>query len=406
MLSFDSFYVGQIAEITHDITLEDIERFAALTGDYNRLHVDPEFAATTSFKKPVAHGMLGASFISTIIGTKLPGDGALWFSQTLEFHLPVRIGDRLSIRAEILRIDPREQILELNTEIFNQHRQKVTTGISKVKLTSSTQTTLISKRLDSNLADRKDDVSAKARVVLVIGGSGGIGRAVCDELAKAGHAVAVHCRASIENAKAIANRIRESGKEASAFQADIREKVEVQDLVESVHRDLGGIRAVVNCATAPIAAADFRDLHWDQFQGHLNSSLKGSFHLAQAILPEMIERGYGRWVDISTLYVNSPAPKLSPYIAAKSALEGLNRSLALEYSPKGINFNLVSPSMTETDQIADVPEKVRLLTAARTPAKRLCMPTDVAAAVVYLLSPGADFVTGQNLRINGGQLML
>lgn len=77
--------VGTVEEITHTITKKDISDFVSLTGDDNRLHVDLEFASKTKFKKPAAHGMLGASFISTIIGTKIPGDGALWFSQSLEF---------------------------------------------------------------------------------------------------------------------------------------------------------------------------------------------------------------------------------------------------------------------------------------------------------------------------------
>jgi 3-oxoacyl-[acyl-carrier protein] reductase len=90
MPRFDEIKVGDIAELDHTVTQKDIERFVELTGDDNRLHNDAGYAAKTSFKKPVVHGMLVASFISTVIGTKLPGDGALWFAQNLEFLLPVR----------------------------------------------------------------------------------------------------------------------------------------------------------------------------------------------------------------------------------------------------------------------------------------------------------------------------
>ncbi|WP_308874304.1 MaoC family dehydratase [Thiothrix subterranea] len=100
MARFDEILVGQVAELEHVVTDKDLERFVELSGDDNRLHVDPTYAARTSFKKPVAHGMLGVSFISTIIGTRLPGDGALWFAQNLEFLLPVRVGDTLTVRAE------------------------------------------------------------------------------------------------------------------------------------------------------------------------------------------------------------------------------------------------------------------------------------------------------------------
>ena len=85
MKAFKAIQIGEKAELIHTITQRDIDKFVDLTGDNNKLHVDMEFAAKTSYKKPVAHGMLGASFVSTIIGTKLPGDGALWYSQNLEF---------------------------------------------------------------------------------------------------------------------------------------------------------------------------------------------------------------------------------------------------------------------------------------------------------------------------------
>jgi 3-oxoacyl-[acyl-carrier protein] reductase len=133
-MKYSDIEIGDKQTLQHVITKDDIEKFVQLTGDDNRLHVDEKFASKTSFKKPVAHGMLGASFISTIIGTKLPGDGALWFSQTLEFLLPVRVGDRLTVAAEVVRKTDKDQIIELNIDIKNQDRQIVTKGVAKVKV--------------------------------------------------------------------------------------------------------------------------------------------------------------------------------------------------------------------------------------------------------------------------------
>ena len=121
MRKFNSILVGDKAELIHVITQSDINQFVELTGDDNKLHVDVEYASTTSFKKPVAHGMLGASFISTIIGTKLPGDGALWYAQNLEFLQPVRVGDELRITAEVTKKIDRTKTIELQTDIFNQY---------------------------------------------------------------------------------------------------------------------------------------------------------------------------------------------------------------------------------------------------------------------------------------------
>ncbi|NBV41298.1 MaoC family dehydratase, partial [bacterium] len=130
---FDAFQVGDVATLTHVITQSDIEKFVALTGDDNPLHVDKKYAKTTVFKEPVAHGMLGASFISTIIGKHIPGDGALWMSQSFEFLLPVRIGDTLTISAKILEKHDSQRMFVLETDIINQHKQLVVRGQAKVK---------------------------------------------------------------------------------------------------------------------------------------------------------------------------------------------------------------------------------------------------------------------------------
>ena len=171
MKNYKEINIGDTAEIKHIITQSDIDKFVELTGDDNKLHVDETYASTTSLKKPVAHGMLGASFISTIIGTKLPGDGALWYAQNLEFLLPVRIGDKLRITAEVINKIDRTNTIELQTDIFNQHKQKVTTGIAQVKL------------MERILPKDKEKKTKSKKTALIIGGTGGIGSAVCIQLA-------------------------------------------------------------------------------------------------------------------------------------------------------------------------------------------------------------------------------
>ena len=167
MNKFDSIKLGDIAEIKHTITQNDIDKFVELTGDDNKLHVDEEYASTTSYKKPVAHGMLSASFISTIIGTKLPGDGALWYAQNLEFLQPVRIGDELRITAEVIKKIDRTKTIELQTDIYNQHKQKVTTGTAKVKLVEPAK------------QKEKENKTKPKKTALIIGATGGIESDIC-----------------------------------------------------------------------------------------------------------------------------------------------------------------------------------------------------------------------------------
>ena len=184
MSKFEKIKIGDKAEFKHLISEKDIEKFVDLTGDDNKIHVDKDYASSTSFKKPVAHGMLGASFISTIIGTKLPGDGALWYSQNLEFLLPVRIGDELTITAVVLNKIERTKTIELQTDIYNQNKQKVIAGTAKVKVVEQ-----------ENIECKKDLSKDIKKVALVVGGTGGIGSATCLQLAEDGYDIIVHYKA-------------------------------------------------------------------------------------------------------------------------------------------------------------------------------------------------------------------
>ena len=117
---FDAIKVGDTRTLTRAITEADVRRFVEMTGDDNPLHVDRAYAEATSFKDIVVHGMLGASFISTVIGTQLPGPGALWVAQSLEFLLPVRLGDTLTVACTVTAKHERDRLLELDTAITNQ----------------------------------------------------------------------------------------------------------------------------------------------------------------------------------------------------------------------------------------------------------------------------------------------
>ena len=395
MSSFETILIGQFAQIEHKITKEDLQKFVELTGDDNRLHTDPDYAAKTSFKKPVAHGMLGASFISTIIGTKLPGDGALWFAQNLEFLLPVRVGDTLSVRAEVINKDERSRIIELQTDIFNQYRQKVTTGVAKVKI--------VEQELELRV---EESASFPKKVALVVGGSGGIGSAVSLSLASEGFDVAVHYFKNADSARVVFKKIKDQGRNAYVCNADILEKSAVNEMVEQVVRHLGPISVLVNCSTAKIAAIKFEDLKWEDFEVHLANQICGNFNLVCSVLPQMYKAHYGKIIFINSQALDTPSSDWLPYITAKGALMGFNRALAFDLALKGIRVNSVSPGMTDTAQIADVPERVRLINKARTPLRRLAQPADVAGAVAFLASERADFLTGETIRVNGGQVML
>jgi 3-oxoacyl-[acyl-carrier protein] reductase len=392
---FDDIAIGDFAEVHHVITEQDIERFVSLTGDDNRLHVDAEFARTTSFKGRVVHGMLGAAFISTVIGTKLPGDGALWYSQNLEFLHPVRIGDELRVRVEVVKKIDRTRSIELRTEIFNQRGEKVTAGTAGVRILEET----------SQPAPAVNH-GELPKVAIVLGATGGIGAATALKLAENGFDVVLNYFKNRDRATELQKQITALGRRAVCVQADVAAASGVDETVNVAMERFGAVGAAVNCAAPRIGTAEIMKVDWSHVEEQLDVHVRANLALLKAVVGPMKAQGCGRIVFLTTQAVETPPAGWLPYVTAKAALQGMARAAAVELAPKGILVNLVSPGMIDTDLIVDIPEKVRLLTAARTPARRLGHPQDVAAAIAFLVSADASFLAGETLRVNGGQVML
>lgn len=395
-MKYSEINIGDKETLSHKITKEDLEKFVELTGDDNKLHVDEQFASSTQFKKPVVHGMLGASFISTIIGTKLPGDGALWFSQSLEFLLPVRIGDILTVNSEVLKKNDKENIIELQTDIYNQNKQIVTRGFAKVKVIEQEQKV--------EKLSKIEDKSSK--VALIIGGTGGIGRAACIQLAKDGFDIIIHYNQNKALAEELKLEVNKLNQKAITLKADILNDDDIKNLILNSIRKFEKIDVLINCAATVIPDIKVQDLVWSDFQKQLELNIKSSFTIIKEVLPVMQKNGYGKIINIGSSVVDKPNNNWASYITAKSALVGLTKSLAFELAPKGIRVNLITPSLINTELTANIPEKIKLLTAAQTPLRRLAMVDDVAGVISFLASEKSDFITGENIRLNGGQIMI
>ncbi len=394
MSKYAAIKIGDKAKLSHTITQLDVEHFIELTGDDNKLHIDPVYAETTVFKKPVAHGMLGASFISTVIGTKLPGDGALWFAQNLEFLLPVRVGDTITVIAEVQNKYDRDKIVELKTDIFNQHKQIVTTGVAKVKIIEPQPTT------------EPRGGAGQGRAALIIGATGGIGQAICRQLAEDGFDIAIHYHTNKQAATRMRDTLMTLGSRCVTCSADITDEHQTAIMVEHVSRKLDGLTLLVNCATIKIPTIRFASLDWQDVQSHIDTNVRGMFNLAKHVVPIFETRKYGKIITFTTQAIETPSAGWLPYITAKAALQGFSRALAVEVAPKGITVNMISPGMTDTELIADIPEKNRLLVASKAPLRRLASPGDIAGVVSFLASSKADYLTGETIRVNGGQVML
>lgn len=394
--NFDDVKEGDTASLVKNITAADIRKFVELTGDDNPLHVDAEYANHTPFKEIVVHGMLGASFISTVIGTKLPGPGALWVSQSFEFNLPIRLGDTLTVACTVARKHARDRLLELEMKITNQHGQPVLQGLGKVKL-------LEPPKAQANAP------KVALKVAIVTGGAGGIGHVTCERLASDGYSVVVNYLNSRDRAEALVsqlNAIEPANTRAVAVQADVSTAEGCASLNDAAQRHFGGVSALINAASPRIVAKPLAEMDWADVQQHLDVQLKSAFLTIQAVVPAMVANGGGRIVCITSESVDgTPVSGWTAYATAKGALATLSRYVAAELGPHGITVNCVSPGMTDTRFISGISEKQQLMAARQKPLRRLGEPGDIAAAVAFLLSDQAAYITGQSLKVNGGGTM-
>lgn len=424
MKKIDRFNVGDKAEFKHAITEQDVRKFIELTGDDNPLHTNHDFAKKTPLKRTVVHGMLSASFISTIIGKYIPGKGALWVSQNLNFLLPVRVGDELTIHAEILKKQTRHNMLTLKTEIRNQHKQVVVSGEGLVKVLdieeaepevpAETDKVVFvangenrSRVLELGKPAIERPAKIEKKVVLITGASRGIGAATAILLAKRGYCVAINYRLDRAGAEEVMKQIRKNGGRGMICQADVADFDAVKNMASEIIGKFGTVTALVNNASGKIVPQDFQSLEWRDIQSHLDTQVKGAFNCIAAVTDEFLKNKSGAVVNVGSIYSNgAPPQKLVSYILAKSALRSFTKSLAVEFGPKGIRFNMVAPGMTDTDLISDVPEKVRLMTTMQTPLRKIAKPDDIAHAIAFLLSDEAQHITGEVLRVCGGSLMI
>ena len=389
ILDFDNIHIDDEVELTHQLTKADVDAFAALIGDFNPLHVDETFARKTQFLKPVVHGMLSASFISTMIGMLLPGSGSLWTAQTIEFLNPAYVGDTLKLTARVKQKSIATRLLVLDILITNQNGQKIISGESTVK------------KLELQKEEKLMSNETKM-VILVTGGGGGIGAAIVHKLADHGHAVVV-ADWRLAEAERVAAEIREKGGQALALQANVANADEVEQLFSMAAKTFGSVQAVVHCASPRNALHAFEALTWESVQQHLDVQLKGAFNCVQAALPDMVAAQAGAIVFIGSIAADGVPPvQQADYVIAKAALAALARCLAVEYGQKGIRVNVVAPGMTQTEMIAHLPDKAKMLTRMQTPLRRLAEPVDIANVVAFLLSTGARHITGETIRVNGG----
>ncbi len=244
--------------------------------------------------------------------------------------------------------------------------------------------------------------SLSGHVALVTGSSKGLGASIVRNLASAGASVAVNAFNNTDRAQKLADEINEEGGKAIAVGADVTKASQIKALVEEVTSRIGPIDIVVPNATGPQPHKPIEEYDEDFYQEMYEFFIKSPFLLAQATLPFMKEKKWGRFVNIISEVFSASVPDFSAYVAAKGGQIGWSRSMARELASFGITVNMVGPGWIPVERHADDPQDKKDAYLAQIPAGRWGVPDDVAHAVRFFCSEEASFITGQTLYVNGG----
>ena len=244
--------------------------------------------------------------------------------------------------------------------------------------------------------------SLSGHVALVTGSSKGLGASIVRTLASAGASVAVNAFNNTDRAQKLADEINEEGGKAIAVGADVTKASQIKALVEEVTSRIGPIDIVVPNATGPQPHKPIEEYDEDFYQEMYEFFIKSPFLLAQATLPFMKEKKWGRFVNIISEVFSASVSDFSAYVAAKGGQIGWSRSMARELASFGITVNMVGPGWIPVERHADDPQDKKDAYLAQIPAGRWGVPDDVAHAVRFFCSEEASFITGQTLYVNGG----
>ncbi|MEX0618127.1 MAG: SDR family oxidoreductase [Pseudohongiellaceae bacterium] len=405
----DRFPVGHTETLTHRVSEAVIDRFEAFSGDNNPLHMNTEYARSKGYSDRVAHGVTSLAWLSALIGTRLPGYGALWRSLRVDWLQPVFAGDEVTLSARVEAVSAEHRMLTLAVSASNQ------AGITLLRATAEVSVLDEQARVSASSVSTRPDRSRTAgqhtetqETILVLGGSGAIGSAIAEQLAGQGFSIVIGYHANEDKANQACERIAHNKGNARSLRVDVA-KMSVEDLqnqLDELPAEFQRRAGLVVAGSSPLLFHAPEQISFEEMETMWRSNVRALWLGYHALRERMTENGWGRVVALGTsALVGTPPARNAAYVSAKSGLWGLVKSLALEAANDGTTFNMISPNMVETDYVRHVPKRVKMVEASKNPRRRLAQPEDVASLAAYLFSREADFINGCNLPLTGGGVM-
>ncbi len=246
-------------------------------------------------------------------------------------------------------------------------------------------------------------MASKRRVVLVTGGTGGIGSAICRKMADAGHTVAATYR-NAEKARRWEKEMEDEGYLFCLYKCDVSDFTQCLATAEEIASDLGPVQVLVNNAGIT-RDSSLRKMTRQQWREVISTDLDSVFNMTRAVINDMVENKFGRIINISSINGQKGQFGQTNYSAAKAGMHGFTKALAQEVAPKGVTVNTVSPGYVATEMIMSVAEDIRNRIKCQIPVGRFGTPEDVAHVVSFLAENNSAFITGANIAVNGGHYM-
>jgi 3-oxoacyl-[acyl-carrier protein] reductase len=346
----------------------------------------------------IATQLMSLSLVSTYTGMYRPGKFATLLDFSVDFTGVADPKEEQEFNGAVKFKSPSTQMLKSEFEFTSAGTSWATGKVSAEVNDKQIVTPAI-----GAIAETISQVDLKGKVAVITGGSRGLGAYLAKSLAICGCHVVVNYRSGAQESQAIVDEIAKEGlPKAIAVQADVSNKDAVQNMIEETLSAFGRIDILINNAVTDFLHVPFLDLTEDDYSLSMDVIAKGAFHACKAVIPQMVEQKYGRIVNISTSSLAVPVAGHAHYIMAKSALQGLTRSLAVEFGGANITSNLVAPTLMETDLTKQFNKMQLEMMKRNIPAHRLATLNDTSDAVLSILGGLGNYMNGQQIVLNGG----